>query len=143
MIVIRNLWINVYRVERAYGGPEEGGWWYDQKTFRVGEEVQCECDLPVLEWQISDEMGNEGWHCELNTHVDEHLDSCDVTSKHSSISDIWLGETDEWYSQDPKYYDQIHNDEPMRGETFSSGEIEISVELFDEKGYSQERPYYC
>ena len=31
----------------------------------------------------------------------------------------------------------------MRGETFSSGEIEISVELFDGKGYSQERPYYC
>lgn len=24
--------INVYRVERAYGGPEEGGWWYDDYT---------------------------------------------------------------------------------------------------------------
>lgn len=21
--------VNVYRVERCYGGPEEGGWWYD------------------------------------------------------------------------------------------------------------------
>jgi hypothetical protein len=26
--------INVYEVERCYGGPEEGGWWYD-----VGEPV--------------------------------------------------------------------------------------------------------
>lgn len=22
-------YINVYSVERMYGGPEEGGWWYD------------------------------------------------------------------------------------------------------------------
>lgn len=30
--------LNVYRIERAYGGPEEGGWWYDDyiplKSFR-------------------------------------------------------------------------------------------------------------
>jgi hypothetical protein len=26
--------INVYEVDRAYGGPEEGGWWYDTGTFR-------------------------------------------------------------------------------------------------------------
>jgi len=23
------LWVNVYSVTRHYGGPEEGGWWYD------------------------------------------------------------------------------------------------------------------
>lgn len=23
------LYVNVYRVTRHYGGPEEGGWWYD------------------------------------------------------------------------------------------------------------------
>ena len=22
------IYVNVYRVERCYGGPEEGGWWY-------------------------------------------------------------------------------------------------------------------
>jgi uncharacterized protein (DUF1684 family) len=22
-------WINVYRINRRYGGPEEGGWWFD------------------------------------------------------------------------------------------------------------------
>ena len=36
--------IAVYLVERRYGGPEEGGWWYDAGTrvddakwFRLGE----------------------------------------------------------------------------------------------------------
>ena len=23
------FYVNVYEVDRAYGGPEEGGWWYD------------------------------------------------------------------------------------------------------------------
>ena len=30
------VFINVYRVNRDYGGPEEGGWWYD-----TGEFVEC------------------------------------------------------------------------------------------------------
>lgn len=29
------VYVNVYLVHRAYGGPEEGGWWYD-----VGELVE-------------------------------------------------------------------------------------------------------
>lgn len=26
-------YVNVYRVERVYGGPEEGGWWYDMREI--------------------------------------------------------------------------------------------------------------
>lgn len=29
-------YVNVYAVGRQYGGPEEGGWWYD-----TGEPVEC------------------------------------------------------------------------------------------------------
>ena len=25
--------VNVYRTERAYGGPEEGGWWYNKGEY--------------------------------------------------------------------------------------------------------------
>ena len=28
----RMVWVNVYEADRAYGGPEEGGWWYDVRT---------------------------------------------------------------------------------------------------------------
>lgn len=28
---------NVYHVELGYGGPEEGGWWYDTGEFQHGE----------------------------------------------------------------------------------------------------------
>lgn len=26
-------YVSLYRYERAYGGPEEGGWWYDVRTL--------------------------------------------------------------------------------------------------------------
>jgi len=25
-------WVNVYDMDRCFGGPEEGGWWYDVGT---------------------------------------------------------------------------------------------------------------
>ena len=25
----RMVWVTVYEIGRAYGGPEEGGWWYE------------------------------------------------------------------------------------------------------------------
>ena len=28
-VILPTKYVNVYRVERCYGGPEEGGWWYD------------------------------------------------------------------------------------------------------------------
>ncbi len=28
-------WVTVYRVGRRYGGPEEGGWWYDTGTVEL------------------------------------------------------------------------------------------------------------
>lgn len=39
----RPVWVNVYRVDRCYGGPEEGGWWYD--VYECVESVR----LPYLE----------------------------------------------------------------------------------------------
>jgi hypothetical protein len=26
---IHRVYVNIYRIARCYGGPEEGGWWYD------------------------------------------------------------------------------------------------------------------
>lgn len=32
MPVVRERWVNAYAVTRHYGGPEEGGWWWDRYT---------------------------------------------------------------------------------------------------------------
>lgn len=39
-------YVNVYLVDRAYGGPEEGGWWYDYGE--VVESRHCETLFEVL-----------------------------------------------------------------------------------------------
>lgn len=33
------VFVNVYEVDRIYGGPEEGGWWYDARTIIETREV--------------------------------------------------------------------------------------------------------
>lgn len=33
------VFVNVYEVDRCYGGPEEGGWWYDAGTLVESAEV--------------------------------------------------------------------------------------------------------
>ena len=34
-------YVNVYSAGRAYGGPEEGGWWYDY-GIPDGESIRCD-----------------------------------------------------------------------------------------------------
>ena len=33
------VWVNAYRISRHFGGPEEGGWWYDWYT--------CVASMPI------------------------------------------------------------------------------------------------
>jgi hypothetical protein len=37
---MESIYVNVYLVDRAYGGPEEGGWWYD--TEEAINAIKCE-----------------------------------------------------------------------------------------------------
>jgi hypothetical protein len=51
--------INVYEMDRHYGGPEEGGWWYDsgtlvqtrkvrgrQRAVRIATLLRCSIPVP-------------------------------------------------------------------------------------------------
>lgn len=42
---IKVVWVNAYRISRHYGGPEEGGWWYDWHT--------CIASMPI---SVSDDI---------------------------------------------------------------------------------------
>jgi hypothetical protein len=41
----QQLWVNVYDVVQRYGGPEEGGWYYDTGTPEWSETGLCHCPL--------------------------------------------------------------------------------------------------
>lgn len=48
------IYVNAYLVDRLYGGPEEGGWWYD-----AGEPL---ASVPV---DRDDEAAIESWRAKL------------------------------------------------------------------------------
>ena len=135
----RTLFVNVYKAERCYGGSEEGGWWYTSYSPIEFEVAECECDLPISEWPIQDQDGRLiGWHAEIDTWLGHHNygrstlspTPCPCVAKYDEFEQKWTGYRDEWYPQ------QSDDDsEPHRGESFSSGQISISIELM--KGVHQ------
>lgn len=61
--------VAVYETEQAYGGPEEGGWWYPTGTRADAiKPIVCAtaCDVPAaiesLRAKIAAERMNEGRH---------------------------------------------------------------------------------
>lgn len=40
---MRREYLTLYSVERVYGGPEEGGWWYDWYTPKVSWTLPRNC----------------------------------------------------------------------------------------------------
>ena len=122
---MRTLYVNVYQVERCYGGAEEGGWWYDSYTPLESETAECSCNLPVSEWPVQNDRGDfVGWHAELDTWSGRHDSSCNVLLKDKELQLKWSGFEDEWYSQNSN-----DESEPYRGESFTSGKIRVDIEL--------------
>ena len=54
-------YVNVYLVDQAYGGPEEGGWWYDYGVPYVSIPEYCPGGLDAMlkQWQAWCEKKNK------------------------------------------------------------------------------------
>lgn len=54
---------NVYLGDRAFGGPEEGGWWYDYETIEaVYPTDNLESAQKLKKWLKENEYSNDGRH---------------------------------------------------------------------------------
>lgn len=54
------LYVNVYEIERLYGGPEEGGWWYDAGTLVFTEQVVGMKEAETLREDLHDDYPRTG-----------------------------------------------------------------------------------
>lgn len=56
------VWVNVYTVRRLYGGPEEGGWYYDHYTCvyskRVKKRFASQCKDNLIKEHSYRKWGN-------------------------------------------------------------------------------------
>jgi len=57
----RTIFVNVYLIDRAYGGPEEGGWWYDcGQIIAVYPCDTKEAASKLKDWLEKGRYSNEG-----------------------------------------------------------------------------------
>jgi hypothetical protein len=55
------IMVNVVLEDRAYGGPEEGGWWYDTgEVMQVIPTDSLESAGCLIEWLKAGRFSNEG-----------------------------------------------------------------------------------
>jgi hypothetical protein len=107
-------YINVYETSQAYGGSEEGGWWYD-----VGEFKEC-----------------KGIFVSRNTAIAAVNDDSDKLERkgkyhmgmHSMDGVAPDGESDDTYL--------------MRGGRWGESSVNVRVEDHVGQDYPLERPYY-
>lgn len=45
----RRMFVNVYERDRHFGGPEEGGWWWD--SFEAKSTRRCASEKQARQWQ--------------------------------------------------------------------------------------------
>lgn len=59
----KSIYVSLYEIDRCYGGPEEGGWWYDRHTLlsskKFYDEEEAEKFRVFLEKDVEDSGANE------------------------------------------------------------------------------------
>ena len=64
-------YLSVYEGSRRYGGPEEGGWWYDVREFTgVSFPFQAEQDYELETRETIDDVSAEGGDWYFNHDID-------------------------------------------------------------------------
>lgn len=88
-------WVNVYLIDRAYGGPEEGGWWY---TYGVAVQ-SIECRTEALAKRMLEAMLD--W-CS-NENEDRRSDIGSVLSEGRYVAHIEDEKGQNWPDERPHY----------------------------------------
>ena len=72
------LFVNVYLVGRAYGGPEEGGWWYDYgyPVASVPADTWADAEDLKQRFERSERYSNEGRRSRYSVSGGEEYQVC-------------------------------------------------------------------
>lgn len=54
---VRPKFVTVYQLDRCFGGPEEGGWWYDTGFVHDTRELRADEDVEALTKELETEYG--------------------------------------------------------------------------------------
>ena len=134
------LYVSVYKVTRAYGGAEEGGWYYSQGEPTDGVFTLC--------------CGHVGepyeWSGEYSGRVSDHLDGCPALAAYNAYVERYVkGHKEEYlkaftHAPDGTSWLDRADDAPgeYRGEVATTGKYEIRVESNPPQAWPKYRPHY-
>tara|TARA_R100001129_G_scaffold143259_1_gene104329 strand:- start:575 stop:976 length:402 start_codon:yes stop_codon:yes gene_type:complete len=133
------MYLNIYEVGKAYGGPEEGGWWYSTGEFIFGvklpsedaEEIEKKLRMALMDDTINfkDFFEAEGVNIE-----DASLD-CRIATQ---------GRVDGFGDYDGRDPEGNGDDDYLiPGGVWGTVQLRAYIEASPGESYPQERPYYC
>ena len=110
-----NYYVNKYEIDRCYGGPEEGGWYYSSGEF-----------LGRLAGPFSERKDAEVWK----------LENCPngIPTEYKMGHGPYVGVDPDGNGDD---------DYLLRGGAWGRGTIKAVIEQHTGKDFPETRPYYC
>ena len=108
--------LNVYEIDRCFGGPEEGGWYYNR-----GEFLECLGIFPdTRDGRKAAENARESFKSELTSYKMGH-------GKHDGVDSN--GDPDDRFI--------------ISGGAWGCGEIRARIQKHEGQNYPETAPYYC
>jgi hypothetical protein len=145
---MRRAYVTVYKETKAYGGSEEGGWWYDQREPVDGVYTLC-CGITGSS-AYTDEDGRTATDTWLLGNPSDHEATCPARGAGDRYHGQYvLGHTEEYldsFTHHPdggRWLDSIDDaPDPHRGEVATSGTYSVRIEEEPPQNYPSVRPHY-
>lgn len=134
------MYLNIYEVGKAYGGPEEGGWWYSTGDFIFGVKLPSEVDAGEIEDRLSVALKTSGtinfksFFETEGVNVEDSLDCSLVTRSRSDGFGDYDGRDPEGNGDD---------DYLIPGGVWGTVQLRAYAESSPGESYPQESPHYC
>jgi hypothetical protein len=125
----RYIWVNVYDTAKRYGGPEEGGWWFETGTPIWTDGAVCRCPS-------SDSEHKTGFRFDYPNQ--DKVIPCPVPKMITAGNLIAEGGLNGW---DEQFIRKDAEEPEHRGER-SSGKRKVRIEESRGKMYPQQWPHY-
>ncbi len=64
----KTKYLNIYELDRCFGGPEEGGWWYTAGTLLSSTEVPADANADELHYEADAKCAAENGQLKWNLY---------------------------------------------------------------------------
>lgn len=130
--IILPTFINYYLHDRAYGGPEEGGWWYETYQY-----------LPVLDdWTIPDIGDNRISEEDNIINKAEESRQFLCTSGQVNPLLVYIDTVGSEYEYQTIQMNRLNKNRPNIGHSNSQGVYEVRLEEFAGESSPKSKPHY-